>query len=104
MSIRVSCFSVFLSELCFRARGGVRVKDRVGFRVRVGIRSRVRARCGFGFICFSSSKLELNICLCGGKTSDGIEFPNITGNLRLSRPSFFNSSWKNFAVMKKTFW
>ena len=33
----------------------------------MGIRSRVRARCGFGFICFSSSKLELNICLCGKK-------------------------------------
>ena len=44
----------------------------VDFRVRVGIRSRVRARCGFGFICFSSSKLELNTCLCGRKQVTGL--------------------------------
>ena len=33
----------------------------MGFRVRdrVGIRDRVRVRCGFGFICLNSSKLEL---------------------------------------------
>ena len=33
----------------------------MGFRVRdrEGIRDRVRARCGFGFICFNLSKLEL---------------------------------------------
>ena len=37
----------------------------MGFRIRVGIKSRVRARCGFDFICFSSSKLELNISLRG---------------------------------------
>ena len=57
-----------------RVRGGVRVRDVVDFRVRVrmGIRSRVRARCGFGFICFSSSKLELNICLCGEKQVTGL--------------------------------
>ena len=50
---------MFLSGLCFRVRGGVGVRDGANFRVRVrmGIRSRVRARCGFGFICFSSSKL-----------------------------------------------
>ena len=59
----------------FRVRGGVRVRDGVSFRVRVrvGIRSRVRARCALDNICFSSSKLELNICLCGKK-----QFPNIT--------------------------
>ena len=64
----------------FRVRGGVRVRDGVSFRVRVrvGIRSRVRARCRFGFIFFSTSKLELNICPYEKKTSDGIEFPNIT--------------------------
>ena len=52
----------------------------MGFRVRVrvGIRSRVRARCRFGFIFFSTSKLELNICPYKKKTSDGIEFTNIT--------------------------
>ena len=44
----------------------------MGFGVRVGIRDRVRARSGFGFICFSSSKLELKIC------PYRIEFANIT--------------------------
>ena len=52
---------MFLSGLCFWVSDWVRVMDGVGFRVRdrVGVRDRVRVRCGFGFICFSSSKLEL---------------------------------------------
>ena len=52
---------MFLCRYGFRVRDGVKVRDRVGFRVRdrVGIRDRVRVRCGFGFICLSSSKLEL---------------------------------------------
>ena len=52
---------MFLSGKCFRVRVGVGVRDGVGFRVRdrLGISDRARARCGFGFICFSSSKLEL---------------------------------------------
>ena len=43
----------------------------MGFRVRdrVGIRDGARAWCGFGFICFSSSKLELKICPYKKKTS-----------------------------------
>ena len=52
---------MFLSGKCFRVRGEVRVRDGVGFKVRdrVGIRDRVRVRCGFGFICFSLSMLFL---------------------------------------------
>ena len=54
----------------------------MGFRVRdrVGIRDRVRASCGFGYFCFSSSKLELKICPCGEKQVHGIELANITVN------------------------
>ena len=54
----------------------------MGFRVRdrVGIRDRVRVRCGFGLICFSSSKLELKICPCGEKQVHRIELPNMTKN------------------------
>ena len=48
-------------------------------RVRVGIRSRVRAKCGFGFIC----KLELNTCLCGRK--------QVTGLNSLTLPDFLRS-------------
>ena len=46
----------------------------MGFRVRVrvGIRSRVRARCALDNICFSSSKLELNICLCWKEQVTGL--------------------------------
>ena len=54
--------------------------DGVGFRVRdrVGIRERVRASCGFGYLSFSSIKLELKICPCGEKQVHGIELANIT--------------------------
>ena len=54
--------------------------DGVGFRVRdrVGIRDRDEARCGFGFICFSSSKLELKVCPYRKKQVHRIEFPNMT--------------------------
>ena len=76
-------FQCFLSELCFRARGGVRVRDRVVFRVRVGIRSKVRARCGFGFICLSSSKLELNICICGKKQVTGLNFLSLPKSVHM---------------------
>ena len=70
-------------RVMFRVRGKVRVRDGVSFRVRVrvGTRSRVRARCRFVFIFFSTSKLESNICPNKKKTSDGIEFPNITNSL-----------------------
>ena len=39
----------------------------MGFRVRerLRIRDRARARCVFGFICVSSSKLELKFALAG---------------------------------------
>ena len=45
----------------------------MGFRVRdrVGIRDRDKVRCGFGLICFSSSKLELMIALTGKNKSTG---------------------------------
>ena len=71
---------MFLSGLCFKVRVGVRLRDGVSFRVRdrVGNRDRVRVRCGFGFICFSSSKLELMICPRGEKQVHRIESHNIT--------------------------
>ena len=52
----------------------------MGFRVRdrVGIRDRDKVRCGFGFICFSSSKLELKVCPYRKKQVHRIEFPNMT--------------------------
>ena len=48
--------------------------DGVGFRVRdrVGIRDRVRASCGFGYLCFGSSKIELKICPCGENKYTGL--------------------------------
>ena len=58
----------------------MRLRNGVGVRDRLGIRDRVRVRCGFGFICFSSSKLELNICLCGKK--------QVTGLNSLTLPNF----------------
>ena len=44
------------------------------FRVwdRVGIRDKVRDRCGFGFIPFSSSLLELKICPGGKNKGTGL--------------------------------
>ena len=64
----------------FRVRGAVRVRDGAGLRVRdrVGIRNRVRAWSEFGFLCFSSSVLELKICPCGEKQVHCIDFTNIT--------------------------
>ena len=52
----------------------------MGFRVRdrVGIRDRDKVRCGFGFICFSSSKLELKVCPYRKKQVHRIKFPNMT--------------------------
>ena len=64
-----------LLSLCFRLRVGVRVRDGVGFRVtdRVGIRDRVRASCGFNYLCFGSSTLEIKIYPCGEKQVQRIE-------------------------------
>ena len=52
----------------------------MGFRVRdrVGIRDSVRASFGFGYSCFSWSKLELKICSCVEKQVHGIKLAKIT--------------------------
>ena len=59
--------------------------DGVGFRVRdrVGIRDRDKVRCGFGFVCFSLSKLELKVCPYRKKQVHRIEFPNMTPELQV---------------------
>ena len=56
----------------------------MGFRVRdrVGIRDRVRVRCGFGFICLSSSKLEIKICHCGENKCTGLNWLTLPMILR----------------------
>ena len=52
----------------------------LGLEIGWGLGIELGPGCGFGFIGFGSSRLELNICTCGKKQVHGIEFPNITQN------------------------
>ena len=80
---------------------GVRLRDGVDFRVRdrVGIRDRIKARCGFGFIGFSLSKLKLMICPCGEKQVHRIESPNITPNSSGLKPPSCSTIYTGMSVL-----